>query len=63
MAIRPSRHLQRQALRRQFIDITPDMPDEPRCKEILTWIRNHPEVTRYAVIDDEDDDELVARFN
>jgi transposase len=24
------------------------MPDEPRCKEILTWIRNHPEVTRYA---------------
>ena len=39
-----------------FIDITPDMPDEPRCKEILTWIRNHPEVTRYAVIDDEDDE-------
>jgi hypothetical protein len=39
-----------------FIDITPDMPDEPRCKEILTWIRNHPEVTRYVVIDDEDDE-------
>ena len=32
------------------------MPDEPRCKEILTWIRNHPAVTRYAVIDDEDDE-------
>ena len=39
-----------------FIDITPDMPDQPRCREILTWIRNHPEVTRYAVIDDEDDE-------
>jgi len=43
-----------------FIDITPDMPDEPRCKEILEWLRVHPEVTRYVVIDDEDDglDEL-----
>ena len=39
-----------------FIDITPDMPDEPRGKEILEWLRNKPEVTRYAVIDDEDDE-------
>ena len=33
-----------------FIDITPDMPDEPRCKEILEWLRVHLEVTRYVVI-------------
>ena len=39
-----------------FIDVTPDMPNEPRCKEILEWLRNHPEVTRYVVIDDEDDE-------
>lgn len=39
-----------------FVDITPDMPDEPRSKEILEWLRHHPEVTRYVVIDDEDDD-------
>src|ERR1700688_766762 len=39
-----------------FIDITPDMPSEPRGKEILEWLRNKPEVTRYAVIDDEDDE-------
>ena len=39
-----------------FIDITPDMPDEPRCKEILEWLRHHPEVTRFIVIDDEDDE-------
>ena len=39
-----------------FIDITPDLPNEPRCKEILEWLRNHPEVTRYVVIDDEDDE-------
>lgn len=39
-----------------FMDITPDMPDEPRCKEILEWLRDHPEVTRYVVIDDEDDE-------
>ena len=32
------------------------MPNEPRCKEILEWLRNHPEVTRYVVIDDEDDE-------
>jgi HAD domain in Swiss Army Knife RNA repair proteins len=39
-----------------FMDITPDMPNEPRCKEILEWLRDHPEVTRYVVIDDEDDE-------
>jgi hypothetical protein len=39
-----------------FIDTTPDMPNEPRSKEILEWLRNKPEVTRYAVIDDEDDE-------
>jgi hypothetical protein len=39
-----------------FIDITPDMPHEPRCAEILAWLQNHPEVTRFAVIDDEDDE-------
>lgn len=32
------------------------MPDDPRSKEILEWLRHHPEVTRYVVIDDEDDD-------
>jgi HAD domain in Swiss Army Knife RNA repair proteins len=39
-----------------FVDITPDLPQEPRCKEILEWLRAHPEVTRHAVIDDEDDE-------
>jgi hypothetical protein len=39
-----------------FIDVTPDMPGEPRCKEILEWLRTNPEVKRYAVIDDEDDE-------
>jgi hypothetical protein len=34
----------------------PDMPKSPRCKEILKWLRVHPRVTRYVVIDDEDDD-------
>jgi HAD domain in Swiss Army Knife RNA repair proteins len=39
-----------------FIDIIPDMPHVPRCKEILEWLRNHPQVSRFAVIDDEDDE-------
>jgi len=43
-----------------FIDTAPDMPKSPRCREVLTWLKRHPKVTRYAVIDDEDDglDEL-----
>ena len=36
-----------------FMDVT---PTEPRCKEILRWLRQNPEVSRYVVIDDEDDD-------
>ena len=38
-----------------FIDVCPDMPSEPRCVEIRAWLLEHPEVARYAVIDDEDD--------
>ena len=38
-----------------FIDVCPDMPSEPRCVEIRAWLFEHPEVVRYAVIDDEDD--------
>jgi hypothetical protein len=39
-----------------FIDCCPDMPKSPRCKEIRTWLAKHPKVTRYAIIDDEDDE-------
>jgi hypothetical protein len=39
-----------------FIDVCPDLPRSARCKEILKWLAAHPRVTRYAVIDDEDDD-------
>jgi len=56
MAIRLSRHVQRQIYGVPFIEVTPDMPSEPRCKEILERVWTHPEVNRYAVIDDEDDE-------
>ena len=39
-----------------FMDVCPDMPNSPRCKEVQTWLKRHPKVTRFAVIDDEDDD-------
>jgi HAD domain in Swiss Army Knife RNA repair proteins len=39
-----------------FIGICPDKPRSPRCKEILSWLADHPRATRYAIIDDEDDD-------
>jgi hypothetical protein len=38
-----------------FIDVTPDMPKKPRRDEILAWLRKHPKVKRYVVIDDNDD--------
>lgn len=43
-----------------FIDVTPDQPDAPRCGEITSWLNAHPEVVRYAVVDDSSDclDEL-----
>jgi HAD domain in Swiss Army Knife RNA repair proteins len=43
-----------------FDDCCPDMPGSPRCEEMQVWLRQHPEVTRYAVLDDDDDclDEL-----
>jgi HAD domain in Swiss Army Knife RNA repair proteins len=39
-----------------FVDITPDLPEEPRRNEILAWLRDHTGVTRYAVLDDENDE-------
>lgn len=31
------------------------MPNEPRCNPICDWLRHHPDVERFIVIDDEDD--------
>jgi hypothetical protein len=39
-----------------FIDVTPDMPNQPRCDEVLAWLKDHPEVERFVIIDDEDDE-------
>jgi hypothetical protein len=39
-----------------FIGVCPDKPRSPRRKEILSWLADHPKATRYAVIDDEDDE-------
>jgi len=38
-----------------FIDTIPDLPNEPRCNPICDWLRHHPDVERFIVIDDEDD--------
>ena len=39
-----------------FIGVCPDKPKSPRRNEMLAWLADHPRVTRYAVIDDEDDE-------
>jgi hypothetical protein len=43
-----------------FDDVCPDMPGAPRCEELSSWLRAHPEISRYVVLDDDDDclDEL-----
>ena len=39
-----------------LFDICPDMPGSPRRDEMLSWLSSHPDVQRFAVIDDEDDE-------
>lgn len=39
-----------------FIGVTPDIPKRPRRDEFYAWLKKHPKVTRFAVIDDEDDE-------
>ena len=39
-----------------FMDVVPDMPKQPRSDEILSWLKAHPKVKRFVVIDDEDDE-------
>jgi hypothetical protein len=38
-----------------FDDVLPDMPGRPRRDEVLSWLAAHQDVTRYAVLDDDDD--------
>jgi len=35
-----------------FDGCTPDLPMLTRAHEITAWLKEHPEVTRYAVLDD-----------
>lgn len=39
-----------------YSDCVPDLRHRPRRDEILAWLRKHPRVTRYAVLDDDDDE-------
>jgi hypothetical protein len=39
-----------------FMDVCPDMPKSARSEEVRSWLSRHPRATRYAIIDDEDDE-------
>jgi hypothetical protein len=39
-----------------FSDVIPDMPECARRDEILSWLKSRPDVERYVVLDDEDDE-------
>src|ERR1700735_399772 len=38
-----------------IFDVCPDSPGSARCREILAWLSSHSDVTRFIVVDDEDD--------
>lgn len=38
-----------------FVDITPQLPGKTRGEEIQAWLDIHPEVTKYAILDDDAD--------
>jgi len=38
-----------------LIDATPSMPRMRRCREISRWLRDHSDVSEYAIIDDDPD--------
>lgn len=46
----------------KFIDCTPQIPAAPRGAEIQDWLDRHPEVTHYAILDD-DSDMLPKQFD
>jgi hypothetical protein len=39
----------------EFVDVTPDLNGKDRGYEIEAWLDAHPEVTRYAILDDDMD--------
>lgn len=38
-----------------ILDVTPVAPSDFRGDEVMAWLAGHPEVTRYAILDDGDD--------
>lgn len=41
--------------RLDFIDVTPDLRKLPRAEEIKSWLKNNPQVVKYAILDDNED--------
>jgi hypothetical protein len=39
-----------------YFSVCPDRPKSARHREIRSWLAAHPNVSRYALLDDEDDD-------
>jgi hypothetical protein len=38
-----------------FVDVTPMRRSAPRGMEVNAWLSDHPEVTQYAILDDDSD--------
>ncbi len=45
----------------KLLDCTPSSLDAVRGWEIRTWLKDHPKVTRYAILDDESFDMLYEQ--
>lgn len=44
------------------MDLTPDFGDGPRSKEIQAWLDEHPNISKFAIIDDDVDAEIPGHF-
>ncbi|MDE2233374.1 MAG: hypothetical protein KGJ90_04670 [Patescibacteria group bacterium] len=42
-------------VRAQFLDKTAYIPGQTRGYEVKRWLKKHPEVEKYAILDDDDD--------
>ena len=46
-----------------FVDVTPDMWKLPRGAEIQDWLDRNPDVTKYAILDDDSDMLAIQKPN
>lgn len=50
-----ARYLEQRGFRGRVVGVTPTLPFSPRGHEIASWLRDHPYVRRFVILDDDAD--------